>query len=179
MRIKKLIAFDLDDCLIFSDAKIKLYDNHDKLVKELSPSQFNFFVNEHDHYMCFNDFKCESILSNSIINKKIFSKLLKYRENNIDVAIVTARMSRKLVLNFFRSKGGNLKPIMVHAVFAPKYSYHGSIPERKTQAIQFLVNKNSYNFVKMYDDNIDNLKAISQLNSEKLTVKTKHVKHDS
>ena len=60
---KKIAIFDLDDTLIFSTAKIQIYDSEtNEIVLNLSPSQFNYHVKGQNQYMTFNDFECEKIL---------------------------------------------------------------------------------------------------------------------
>lgn len=177
-KIKKLIVFDLDDTLIYSDAKIQIYDSEtNQIVSSLSPSQFNYHVKGQNQYMTFNDFECEKILGNARVHTRMFSSLKGYIERGIPVAIVTARGKKSIVVDFFKRKKVNIKPSMIFAVHDPKANFHGTIAERKKQAVKTLIDK-GYNTISIYDDNIDNLKAMFELSSDTIKIKITHVVYD-
>jgi hypothetical protein len=172
---KKIAIFDLDDTLIFSDAKIKIYDSEsNQLIQTLSPSQFNYYVKEHDHYMCFSDFECRKILGNSKINSKRFQSLKGYIKRSTDVAIVTARGDKKIVADFFDAKKVPVSKANIYAVCDPKTAFHGSISQRKKQAVEKLI-KRGYNDIVFYDDNEENLRAVESLSSSRIKIKIVHV----
>jgi len=173
--IKEIKAFDLDDTLIFSDAKFKIYDtNTNKLIVSLTPSEFNYHIARHDQFMSFEDFHCENIIGNSRINTKYFNLFKRYISKGIPVAIVTARENRQLILDFLKTKNIVIDPNLVYTVHAPSLNYTGTTPERKKQAIEDLVSK-GYNDITFYDDSIDNLNAAFELNSDTVKIKIKHV----
>lgn len=172
---KKIAIFDLDDTLIFSDAKIKIYDSeNNQLIYTLSPSQFNYYVKEHDHYMCFSDFECRKILGNSKVNSRRFSSLKGYIKRGTDVAIVTARGNKKIVTDFFEEKGVPVSKTNVYAVCDPKTTFHGSISQRKKQAVEKIIRR-GYNDIIFYDDNAENLRAVESLSSSRIKIKIVHV----
>jgi len=172
---KKIAIFDLDDTLIFSDAKIKIYDTETNvLLQSLSPSQYNFYAQSHDHYMCFQDFECRKILGNSRINEKRMRSLKGYLKRGVEVAIVTARGNKKVVVDFFKEKRIGVKPENVYTVCDPNTDFYGSISERKKQAANKLIKK-GYNDIIFYDDNVENLKAVESLSNKKLNIKIIHV----
>lgn len=174
-KTKKVAIFDLDDTLIFSEAKIKIHDAEtNSVIVSLTPSQFNYHVKGHGQYMSFDDFECEKILGNSKINKRYFSSLKGYIERGVETAIVTARGNKKIVVDFFKSKGVKIKPSMIYAVHDPNAVFHGSISDRKRQAIQDIINK-GYNDIVFYDDNLENLRAAEQLQSDLVKIKIIHV----
>jgi len=172
---KKIAIFDLDDTLIFSDAKIKIYDSSSNAeIVALTPSQFNYHAMSHGQYMVFDDFECEKILGNSRIHKRYFSSLKGYIKRGVETAIVTARGNKKIVVGFFKEKGVKIKPSMIYAVHDQKTSFHGSISERKKQAIQDIIKK-GYKDIVFYDDNLENLQSAEELQSESVKIKIIHV----
>jgi cytosine/adenosine deaminase-related metal-dependent hydrolase len=64
----------------------------------------------------------------------------------------------------------------VYPVSNPNSIFKGNISQRKKQAIAELISK-GYNNITFYDDNIDNLAAASELNSETVHIKIIHVLH--
>lgn len=158
LKRKKLIIFDLDDTLITSDAVIKIYDTEtNELVQSLTPSQYNYHVKSQGHYFCYKDFQCEQILGRSKFTKT-FRSFKRYYKLSQPISIITARESKKLVADFFKTKGYPLKPSMIYAIFDPHCPFTGDIASRKKQAIEELVRK-GYNEITFYDDNLENLKA--------------------
>jgi hypothetical protein len=175
MKEKKIAIFDLDDTLIFSEARIKIYDSSsNQVITALTPSQFNYHVNNQDQYLCFSDFECEKILGNSRINKRYFDSLRGYIKRGVETSIVTARGNKKIVLDFLKAKNIKMKPSMVFAVHDPQTQFHGSISERKRQAVKTIIEK-GYNNIVFYDDNLENLLAVKTLESPKVTIKITHV----
>jgi hypothetical protein len=175
MKEKKIAIFDLDDTLIFSEARIKIYDSSsNQVITALTPSQFNYHVNNQDQYLCFSDFECEKILGNSRINSRYFDSLRGYIKRGVETSIVTARGNKKIVLDFLKAKNIKMKPSMVFAVHDPKTSFHGSISDRKKQAIASIIDK-GYNNIVFYDDNLENLLAAKTLESPKVKIKITHV----
>jgi hypothetical protein len=175
---KKLAIFDLDDTLIFSHAKIQIYDSEtNEMVMNLSPSQFNYHVKDQNQYMAFSDFECEKILGDAKMHTKMFTSFKNYIKRGVPVAIITARGNKNIVINFFKTKGIKLKPSFVFAVHDPKTEFHGTIADRKKQALEILLEK-GFNSIKIYDDNLENLKAMYSLHSKKVNIKITHVIND-
>ena len=168
---KRIIIFDLDDTLIESDAKIRIHDSKtNKEVGSLTPSQFNYHVKNQNQYLSYHDFGCEKILGRSRIISKTFRSFRRYYNLDITLSIITARESKKLVLDFFKSKEIYLKPSNVYAVHDPKANFTGNIAERKKQAIKDLIRK-GYNDIVYYDDNLDNLNTSLELVSDDVQIK--------
>jgi len=177
IKTKKIVIFDLDDTLIHSDAKIKVFDsNSNKMISSLTPSQFNYHIPEQAHYLSFDDFECEKILGRSKLFPNTYRSFKRYFKKDIPVAIVTARSNKKIILDFFKTKNIYLKPSLVYPVSNPNSTFTGNISQRKKQAIAELISK-GYNNITFYDDNIDNLAAVSELNSETVHIKIIHVLH--
>lgn len=175
MKGKKIAIFDLDDTLIFSEAKIKIHDSlSNEVIASLTPSQFNYHVKNQGQYLSFGDFHCEKILENSKINSRYFDSLRGYIKRGVETGIVTARENKKLVVDFFKYKNVNIKSSLIYAVHNPVTGFSGSISERKKQAVKNIIDK-GYNNIVFYDDNLDNLLAVQELESSKVKIKIIHV----
>ena|GEM_PF-1427078 len=61
MSVSKAYVFDFDDCLIKSSAKIYVYRNN-KLIKSLTPQEYNTYIKKSDEVLDFSDFKNPEIL---------------------------------------------------------------------------------------------------------------------
>jgi len=177
MKTKKIIIFDLDDTLIHSDAKIRVFNSiSNEMVSALSPTQFNYHIPGQAQYLSFEDFDCEKILGRSKLYPNMYRSLKRYLANGIPVSIVTARSNKKIIIDFFKSKNIQLKPSLVYPVSNPNSNFTGNISQRKKQAITELICK-GYNNITFYDDNIENLAAASELNSDTVQIKIIHVSH--
>lgn len=177
MKDKRIIIFDLDDTLIHSDAKIRVFNStSNEMVSALSPTQFNYHVPGQSQYFSFEDFDCEKILGRSKLYPTTYRSFKRYLAKGIPVSIITARSNKKIIVDFFKSKNVHLKPSLVYPVSNPNSTFTGSIAQRKKQAIAELISK-GYNNITFYDDNIENLAAALELNSDDVQVKIIHVSH--
>ena len=177
---KKIVIFDLDETLITSDAKIKIHDAHtNDVIDYLSPSQYNYHINSSNQYLSFDEFDCEEKLGNAKFIKPIFSIFKKHYKNFIEtnsspVSILTARNKQNIVLAFFKNKGFYLRPSLTIAVHDPKYKLSGNIAQRKKDIVKSFIKK-GFNDIIMYDDNLENLKAVIELQSNTVKIKIIHV----
>jgi hypothetical protein len=159
----KLVIFDLDDTLVKTDAKTKIVDpKTGKVIRELTPEEFNKFKKTRKHIINYDDFESPEILRQGKIIKSVFSKLVRYYKNSVPVAILTARSSKDLVRNFFLENGIDIHPSLVVAVHDPSCPYEGSIPERKQQAIEDFV-EDGYTDLIFFDDDEDNLRLAKEV----------------
>lgn len=174
---KRLVIYDLDDTLITSDAKIRVYNSQDnRIVASLTPSQFNYHVSHQQQFFSFDDFECEKILGRSKMIPQTYRSFKRYYSLGVPISIITARSNDKLVIDFFKMKGMKLRPSLVYAVHNTKHAFHGSVAERKKQAIQKLIDKGYNDFI-YFDDHLENLRAAEELSSEAVKIKTIHVTH--
>jgi hypothetical protein len=175
---KKIVIFDLDDTLIHSDAKIKVFDSEtNEMISSLTPTQFNYHVPGQRQFLAFDDFECEKILGRSKLFPSTYRSFKRYVKMEVPISIITARSNDKIVLDFFKTKNIKLKPSLVYAIHNRKYDFHGGVADRKKQAIQRLIDK-GYNDIIYYDDNLDNLRAAKELESDAVSIKIIHVTHD-
>jgi hypothetical protein len=175
MNGRKIAIFDLDDTLIFSDAKINIHDSiTNDVIVSLTPSQFTSHKIDHDHHASFSEFWCEKILGKSKLNKRYFDSLRGYIKRGVETSIVTARGDKNIVVDFFKKKNVSIKEPLIYAVCDPITNFSGNIPERKKQAVKNIIEK-GYNNIIFYDDNLDNLLAVLELSTPEVKIKIIHV----
>ena len=159
----RLVIFDLDDTLIRTEAKIKiLHPKTKKVIKELTPSEFNTFEKKSGHILNFDDFEDPEILRQGKFIHSIFKKLKYYYRIGIPVSIVTARSSSEMVRDFFLSHSIDIHPDLVIAINDPDEELEGNIAERKSMAIKRLIDS-GYTDLIFFDDNEDNLRLAKNL----------------
>ena len=174
-RSNRLAIFDLDDTLIISAAKIKVLNpKTGKILKELTPAEFNYYTHNPKHTLSFTDFEDADILRKSTFILDVMEKLLNFYKKGIHVSIVTARSNSKLIRNFFLENGIDIHPELVIAVNDPAHKLKGSVAEKKKQAIHELV-EHGYNDLIFFDDNEENLALAKEIEFEK-NVKVETVK---
>jgi len=163
----RLIIFDLDDCLVKTDAKIKIINPSTReVIKELTPEEFNYFSNHNNYVLNFDDFESPEILRQGKFIHEIFGKLKNYYSDGVPVAILTARSSSELVRGFFLENGIDIHPDLVIAINDPMYDYEGTIAEMKKQAIVDFID-DGYTDLVFFDDNEDNLRLAKQVTGYK------------
>jgi hypothetical protein len=168
-----LAVFDLDDTLIISTAKIQVLDiKTGKVIKTLTPAEFNFFKPTSKHALSFSEFEDFDILKQAAFITNVMEDLLKFYNSGVHVAIVTARSDSKMIRDFFLHNGIDIHPDLVIAVNDPKQKLKGNIAERKKEALHRLV-EDGYKDLIFFDDNDDNLRLAKEIEKEKdVTVKT-------
>lgn len=172
---ERLVMFDLDDTLIISDAKIKVLDpKTQKVIKELTPAEFNFFKPSKKAVLSFEDFESAEVLKKAEFIQHVYEKLKDFYQKGIHVGIVTARSSSKLIRQFFLDNGIDIHPDLVIAVNDPQYGYSGNVAQKKKQAIHSLVEQGYRDFI-FFDDNDENLQLAKEVEKEK-DVKVETVK---
>lgn len=172
---EKLAVFDLDDTLIISSAMIQVLDiNTHKVIKTLTPAEFNFFKPNKKTSLSFSEFEDYEILKKSKFIVEILDKLLAYYKQGVHVAIVTARSNSDMIRRFFLENGIDIHPSLVIAVNDPRHKYSGNIAQRKKQALHELVEQGYSDFI-FFDDNHENLELAKEIEKEK-DVKVKTVK---
>ncbi len=169
----RLIIFDLDDTLVKTDAKIKILNaKTHKVIKELTPEQFNNFIKKKHHVLNFDDFDSPELLRQGNIINEIFHLLKSTYSKKIPVAILTARSDSEMVRDFFLNHGIDIHPELVIAINDPQFKHGGTIAERKKKAIENLVDSGYKNLI-FFDDNEDNLRLAQSLDGYKdLKIKT-------
>ncbi len=169
----KMIIFDLDDTLVKTDARVKILDSKThRVIRELTPEEFNKFVKKKNHVLNFDEFDCPELLRQGNIINEIFHLLKSSYAKKIPVAILTARSDSEMVRQFFLNYGIDIHPELVIAINDPQFKHKGSIAERKRKAIEDLVDS-GYKDLIFFDDNEDNLRLAKSLEGYKdLKIKT-------
>jgi FMN phosphatase YigB (HAD superfamily) len=171
----KLAVFDLDDTLIVSSAKIQVLDiKTGKVIKSLTPAEFNYFKPSKKHSLSFVEFEDIEILKKASFIIHVLEKLQRFYHSGIHVSIVTARSDSKMIREFFLINGIDIHPDLVIAVNDPKLGFKGSVAERKKEAIHRLVEEGYSEFV-FFDDNEENLALAKEVEKEK-NVKVETIK---
>lgn len=177
MDSRRIVIFDLDDTLLKSKAKIKLINKTTgRLVKELTPNQFNSFFGNKKYIIDYSEFESPGILAKSTLIDETFNEMKKSISKGVRVAILTARNSSLLVKEFIDSVGVEIPIEWVIAVNDPVFPHTGPVPLRKQKAIKDIAEL-GYNDIIFYDDNDDNLRFASEIDGYKgIRVKTIKVK---
>ena len=173
----KLIVFDLDDTLVMSDAKIKVIDaKSKKIIKQLTPSEFNNYLKASSEVFSFDDFANYQILLNAQMTKHM-DKLKASYKKGIHVSVITARSDEKMVRKFFNSYGIKIHKNLLFAVNDKKYDWDSDeIGAVKKEALESLILNFGYVKFLVIDDNKKILKKVKELETEyDITVNTVHV----
>lgn len=170
---ERLVIFDLDDTLIISSAKVKVLDpKNGRVLKEMTPEEFNHYTHKGKGMLSFTDFEDANVLRKSTFITEIMNELLKFYNSGVHVSIVTARSNSNLIRNFFLENGIDIHPDLVIAVNDSQYKFTGNIAQKKKQAIHRLVDEGYRDFI-FFDDNSDNLALAKEIENEKdVNVKT-------
>lgn len=173
---KSINVFDLDDTVITTSAKIKVFNPITKDSFELTPAEYNFYKKEKHHKIDFSDFDDIDILRKGQLIDWVVDILKKTMLKQKAVAIVTARSADVGILkSFLKENGMNIHTDLIMPVSNPRLGFTGSVAERKKQAFERLHEMGYENF-KFFDDNEDNLKEVKNLESELgITVELRHI----
>ena len=155
--------FDLDDCLVITSAKIRVFDPTSHKEYALTPAEYNSYVHDPSHRIDFSDFDNKDILLNGRIIQWVVDILIKTMKKSKAVGIITARGEKSVVLEFLKKHDLRINPAFVFAVGErPGQKSEGSIAERKQVAFKELINMGFKKF-KFFDDNISNLEYAKAL----------------
>lgn len=173
----ELLIFDLDDTLVKTEAKIKVFCRYKgDLIFSLTPSEFNNFkLDPLSQNLDFSDFECPKILSECTFVYRVFKKMEESYKMGIPVAILTARSSNSMIRNFFLDIGIDIHPRLVIAINDKSNGYIGSIAEMKKQAIYDIIDM-GFSRITFFDDNLENLISAKELEkTRKIKIKIIHV----
>jgi hypothetical protein len=165
MNRKTICVFDLDDTLVKTDAKIKVYEKTTgNLVDALTPEEFNGFINIHGHLLNFEDFNdLQLLLNGKLIKENVY--LLQQYAKKYPIGMITARGHLGSVLEFIYERNLPINENLVFVVNDPADFSEKSIAEKKRRTFEKLIEMGYDNFI-YYDDNLDNLSAAKTLESE-------------
>ena len=162
----KIVVFDLDDTLVITDAKIKVYDKDTGDSYSMTPEEFNDYERQPSHEVDFYDFKSLEIMKAGKLIEyylKIFKEAYKLK---IAVGIVTARDDREMIYKWLKEHiGFRIDKDLIFAVNDPVHRYKGSVSDRKKAAFRELIDM-GYRDMQFYDDDTANLVLVKSLENE-------------
>lgn len=172
----KIIVFDLDDTLVITDAKIKVYDRNSGESYSMTPEEFNDYERQPHHDVDFGDFKSLEIMKAGRLIEyylKIFKDAYRMK---LAVGIVTARDDREMIYKWLREHVGyRIDKDLIFAVNDPVHKFKGDISDRKKAAFRELIDM-GYRDLQFYDDDKKNLKLVKSLEKEYADVKIYTIK---
>lgn|GEM_PF-2761310 len=181
-----LYIFDMDDTLFWykegTEPSVHVIDKSGAVVHKLSTKEYHDHELMNDHSFSYETFKdSEHFFGNALPIQKMIDRMLKLSNDGKDVIIVTARTD-------FTDHDIFLKKLNEYNIDANKIHIHRSgniklnnetTEENKKRVIKDLVVNGSYDEVQMWDDRVENLEILKDLNAE-LKIKTvlRHVDYD-
>ena len=169
-------VFDIDDTLVVTSAKIKVYDPLSGDEFSLTPAQYNDYERKPQHKLDFTEFDDGDILLKGRPIEWVVKILVNTMKKQKAVGIITARGDKQIILDFLNKHGININPAFVFAIGDPKSKYTGDNAQKKQQAFEDLIAMGFKDF-KFFDDNLENLKYAKDLEKKYSDVKviTKHI----
>lgn len=173
---ERMSIFDVDDTLVVTSAKIRVFDPHTGEEYGLTPGEFNDYEKKSHHELDFSEFDDGELLLNGKPIEWVLNILKRSMNKERAVGIITARGDKQIVIDFLKKHGVKINPDFVFAVNDPKSKYKGNNAERKKQAFKDLIDM-GYTKFRFFDDNLDNLAYAKQLEDEhpEVEVETKHI----
>jgi len=166
---KGLTIFDIDDTMFKTKARVQVKKDG-KVIKVLPPKQFNTYTLGKGETYDFGQFKSADLFNKTAlpIGRMIqkFKAILKNAvKKGSDVVIVTARADmddKELFLNTFRSHGIDIDKAHIHRAG----NLGGSSASAKEQIFKKFLDTGDYKRIRLFDDDVSNLKALLNLQSD-------------
>jgi len=156
----KILIFDIDDTLIYSNATINVMKDG-KIVKELLPAEYNEYIKQEGEYYDYSNFDSSELLYKANFTP-YWETLKREYAKGTHIAILTARSKPVMVRKFFLNNGIDIKDDLIFCCAYSKFPFKGSIHEKKAKVIEYLMLLGYETFV-FFDDNMNNLKSAEQL----------------
>jgi len=168
---KGLTIFDIDDTMFKTSAKVVVLNTKTGKKKTLSPKQYNTYKLGGNEEFDYGQFKSAKLFQQTAVPigkmiKKFKAILRNATKKGSKVIIVTARADmddKKLFLNTFRSHGIDIDN--AHIVRAGNLGLKGSADAKAVIFKQFL-DTGEYSTIRLFDDDVSNLKALLSLKDE-------------
>ena len=175
---RKIAVFDLDDTLVITKAKIKVYDPSTGESFDLTPEEFNEYERKSSHQLDFSEFKSLEIMKAGKLIQYYLKILQTAYRSRVAVGIVTARDDRQMISRWLQEHLGiKIDPDLVFAVNDPYHGYKGSISDRKVQAFREIIDM-GYRDIQFYDDDQANISLVKSLEKEYPDVEIMAVRAD-
>lgn len=157
----KILIFDIDDTLIYSNAHIWVVNENGERIKELTSAEFNNYIiqpGESFDFSCFDSFN----LLRQANFTPYWETLKREYAKGTHISILTARSRPYMIRKFFLENGIDIKDDLIFCCGYSKFPWKGTIQYKKTKVIEYLMLLGYDTFV-FFDDNIYNLKSAKQL----------------
>ena len=155
--------FDLDDTLVLTKAKIRVFDPTTGAQHELTPAEYNEYEHLPHHELDFTDFDDMEMLKDGQLIEWVVNILKKTMAKGKAVGIISARSAgKKLLSDFFKHHGIKIHPDLIFSVNDPSTHYVGNNAERKQMAFEELIEM-GYKKFKFFDDDFKNLEYAKNL----------------
>ena len=164
---KGLTIFDIDDTMFKTKARVKVMPSG----KYLTPKSFNTYKLGKGEELDFGEFKSAKLFQQTAVPiGRMISKFKVILKNAVKsgskVIIVTARADmddKKLFLDTFRSHGLDIDN--AHIIRAGNLGLKSSA-EAKAQIFKQFLDTNEYSRIRLFDDDMSNLKALLSLKDD-------------
>jgi FMN phosphatase YigB (HAD superfamily) len=168
--------FDWDDTLIKSNAKVKVFKN-EKLVKVLSPKEYNTYKRSSDEVLDFLDFEKPEHILNAEKYKmwKVLTNIDSARKNGkskSEIFILTARHPKvkKYIAKFLKREGIDMP--LAHIITIGDAKGYIDIAEKKKEILQDFAD--TYYQVYFFDDDERNISMAKEISG----IKTRLIESD-
>mgnify|MGYP003114799143 FL=1 len=168
----KIKIFDVDDTLVVTKSKIKVYDTKTRKWFSLTPQDFNHYKTEPHHKLDYSDFRDLEILKAGKTIDWVFEILRRAVKKGTPVGVITARDDKDIICEFLSHNDVHINCNYIYAINDPDLGFTGSTAEKKKQAFERFVNMGFTNF-EFYDDDAENIRLANQLAKEDPTIKMK------
>lgn len=156
----KILIFDIDDTLIYSNATIYVVKDGQR-IKELIPSEYNEYVRQEGETFDYSNFDSSKLLNQANFTK-YWDTLKREYAKGTHIAILTARGKPAMVRKFFLKNGIDIKDDLIFCCAYSKFPWKGTVQYKKAKVIEYLMLL-GYNTFVFFDDNLNNLKSAKQL----------------
>ena len=176
---QEISIFDVDDTLVTTKSRVKVYNTLTDETKELTPDEYNKFKKEDHHILDFSEFDCPTLLKAGLIIERVFIKLLKAMAKGKSVGVITARGNADTIKDFFSYHDIDIKRELIFAVNnQDDKRFIGTVAEKKKIALKEFI-KMGYRNIEFFDDNENNLNAAKELEEEEgIEIKTFLIESD-
>lgn len=171
----KILIFDVDDTLIFSNANVRVSSVDGIFKKILTSSEYNTYVLQDDEVLDFSEFESVDLLTDADVTKYWHTMIREYRKGT-HICILTARSNHSVIKEFLLRKGVDIKDALIMCCSSEDYPFDGNVHERKAKSINHLYELGYRTFV-FFDDNENNLLEAKKLedNYNDISINVVHV----
>jgi hypothetical protein len=163
---KKSYAFDFDDTLVKTDAKVHIIKNG-KRIKSLTPEEYNFYKPSKGETTDMSDFADPRIIYNAIKYKmwpalQNINMAKKSGRSDSDIFILTARSpaAQIPIHNFLKREGIDIPLEHIICIGNDSGEYY-DIAVRKKEVLHDFANK--YDIVHFFDDSEKNIELANKI----------------